>query len=428
MAHDVISNSAANQAPIPHAVFISYSAKDQATGDAICAALEAQGIQCWIAHRDIPGGGLYPAAIIEAINASRILILVFSSNSNSSNDVMNEVERAFQKEIPIIPFKVENVQPSLGMQYFLSTPQFLNAFTPPLAFHLESLVDTAAALLKVPRKTERKRHLNPIQLKVAVGVLLALVIGALLFFKPLKLLFPVKGTVTVDYEKQYRDAVEMLSSPDLPKRLEGIRSLDKISESGGEYWYWQAMDQLTGYVKEHAPWPGSADQQAKKIPPDIEAILEVIGARPAVYPAHFTERDKERKRRDLKGTDLRGLRLVAKAQLEYVDLEGSNLERAVLTGANLEGAMLKDAVLTNADLGGTCLEGVDLNGADIYNANLRTTSAACGDAAGANSKARRGLNVNNLMLALNWKCARLPDELLNQIRAESGEIPTERCK
>src|SRR5215204_2946556 len=99
-----------------HDVFISYSARDKPTADAICESLEAQGIKCWIAPRDIPYGDLYSGAIIEAINASRIFILVFSSNSNTSNDVINEVERAFQNEILIIPFKVENVKPSTDLE------------------------------------------------------------------------------------------------------------------------------------------------------------------------------------------------------------------------------------------------------------------------------------------------------------------------
>ncbi len=36
-----------------HDVFISHSAKDKATADAVCAVLEAEGIRCWIAPRDV---------------------------------------------------------------------------------------------------------------------------------------------------------------------------------------------------------------------------------------------------------------------------------------------------------------------------------------------------------------------------------------
>ena len=39
-----------------HDVFISYSAKDKTTADGVCATLEAKGIRCWIAPRDILPG------------------------------------------------------------------------------------------------------------------------------------------------------------------------------------------------------------------------------------------------------------------------------------------------------------------------------------------------------------------------------------
>ena len=48
-----------------HDVFISYSTKDKPTADAACAALEAKGIRCWIAPRDILPGSDWGEAIID---------------------------------------------------------------------------------------------------------------------------------------------------------------------------------------------------------------------------------------------------------------------------------------------------------------------------------------------------------------------------
>ena len=36
-----------------HDVFVSYSHHDKAQADAVCATLEAKGIRCWIAPRDV---------------------------------------------------------------------------------------------------------------------------------------------------------------------------------------------------------------------------------------------------------------------------------------------------------------------------------------------------------------------------------------
>jgi tetratricopeptide (TPR) repeat protein len=130
-----------------HDVFISYSSKDKATADAVCAALEAHGVRCWIAPRDVMGGVPYGEALIDGINASRLFLLVFSAHSNSSSQVMREVERAASKGIAIIPFRIDDVLPSKNMEFFLSTPHWLDALTPPLEKHLEHLVETVRLLL-----------------------------------------------------------------------------------------------------------------------------------------------------------------------------------------------------------------------------------------------------------------------------------------
>ena len=52
------------QPPPTRQVFISHSATDRDAAEAICAALEAAGLACWIAPRDIPAGTPWAAAIM----------------------------------------------------------------------------------------------------------------------------------------------------------------------------------------------------------------------------------------------------------------------------------------------------------------------------------------------------------------------------
>lgn len=130
-----------------HSVFISYSSQDKKVADAVCATLEHRKIRCWIAPRDVLSGIPYAEALIDAIKGSSIMVLVFSSSSNDSPQVMREVERAVDKGIPIIPFRIENVIPSKAMEYYLSAPHWLDAITPPLEKHLGKLADTVQALL-----------------------------------------------------------------------------------------------------------------------------------------------------------------------------------------------------------------------------------------------------------------------------------------
>ena len=129
-----------------HDVFISYSSKDKAVADAVCAALEAEGVRCWIAPRDVLPSVPYGEAIIEALNETRLLVLIFTANSNTSRHVMREVERAVNKGIAVIPFRVEDVPPTASMEYFISSDHWLDALTPPLESHVRKLVETIKLL------------------------------------------------------------------------------------------------------------------------------------------------------------------------------------------------------------------------------------------------------------------------------------------
>ena len=58
-------------------VFISYSHHDKAAADAACAMLESSGVRAWIAPRDVRPGVEYGAAIVEAIERCRVIVLIF---------------------------------------------------------------------------------------------------------------------------------------------------------------------------------------------------------------------------------------------------------------------------------------------------------------------------------------------------------------
>jgi tetratricopeptide (TPR) repeat protein len=133
-----------------HDVFVSYSSKDKPTADAICAKLESVGIRCWVAPRDMVPGQEWGAAIIEAIKGARVMVLVFSAHANGSPQINREVERAVNRGLPVIPFRIENVAPVASLEYFISTPHWLDAFAPPLEKHLQHLAQVIRQLLGTP--------------------------------------------------------------------------------------------------------------------------------------------------------------------------------------------------------------------------------------------------------------------------------------
>jgi hypothetical protein len=130
-----------------HDVFISYASEDKLTADAICAELERQAIRCWIAPRDVLAGEEWPAAVVQAIGDSRLLVLVFSRFANESGHVRREVARAADHELPILPFRIENVPPDKSLELFISTPHWLDALTPPMAAHIARLATNVQALM-----------------------------------------------------------------------------------------------------------------------------------------------------------------------------------------------------------------------------------------------------------------------------------------
>jgi len=132
---------------MPHDLFISYSSKDKPIADGICASLESAGIRCWIAPRDIAPGEDWPTAITTAISHSKVMVLVFSANSNTSKDVGREIILAANADLAIIPFKIDNAIPEPGKQYYLARTHWLEAMNPPTKEQKRSLVERVKMII-----------------------------------------------------------------------------------------------------------------------------------------------------------------------------------------------------------------------------------------------------------------------------------------
>ena len=130
-----------------HEIFLSYSNKDKAVADAVCAALEAKHIRCWIAPRDIVAGAAWGNSIIQAIEDAQAMVLIYSDSANLSPQVAREVERTVAKGLLIIPFRIADSPMSREMEYFLSSSHWFDAMTGPMEEHLERFVPMVRSLL-----------------------------------------------------------------------------------------------------------------------------------------------------------------------------------------------------------------------------------------------------------------------------------------
>lgn len=150
-----------------HDVFISYATEDKYIADAICSRLENNQVRCWIAPRDIQPGDNYAHSIIKAIDNSNVFVVIFSHNSNASPHVRTEIERAFNDEKIIIPFRIENIEPSTEMQYYFGARHWLDAMSPPIEAHINSLV--GVIIKNLDQKIESKSDIRPQKLNNALA-------------------------------------------------------------------------------------------------------------------------------------------------------------------------------------------------------------------------------------------------------------------
>ncbi len=132
---------------MPRDVFISHSAQDKSAAETICAALEQDGIRCWVAPRDVRPGKSFPGEITRAIQQSKVMLLIFSPHSNSSEQVLREVQLAVDSHLPIVRLRLADIPLSDDLRYYLSTPHWLDALTPPLTKHIPPLINAIRELL-----------------------------------------------------------------------------------------------------------------------------------------------------------------------------------------------------------------------------------------------------------------------------------------
>lgn len=135
-----------------------------AIANEVCQRLETSGFACWIAPRDVMPGADWSEAIVQAIADTQILLLIFSSASNASEPVKNEVVTAADLRKQIVPFRIEDTAPAAALKFHLASRHWLDGFEPPLEPHLARLVSSLGAILNV------QRHEAPLTSRLDQGI------------------------------------------------------------------------------------------------------------------------------------------------------------------------------------------------------------------------------------------------------------------
>lgn len=168
-------------------IFISHSSKDHAVAEVICNALEANGVKCWIAPRDIPYGAAWAGEISKAISDSSAFLFLSSEKSNASNQVSREIQLAIENGLTIIPIKLDGTQYNDANKYYLATIHCVIEYDASKTHKIvediiknlpeESLENTESDNNKKEKKPRKKRYV--LTLLAAVFASLLLVVLAL---------------------------------------------------------------------------------------------------------------------------------------------------------------------------------------------------------------------------------------------------------
>ena len=261
-------------------VFISYSTQDQSAADCVRRILESSGMACWIAPRDIMPSETWAASIVQAIENCRVMVLICSSHSNESRQVARELQLADNQKVPVIPFRLEDAEPSDEMKYFLENTQWLNAYPEPVDSYGDRLVGAVRELLTPkpvpakPKPSEIKRQWSGIDdsarrhdagpthwLFVVIALLLALLVtffGLRVFRHPIKTAAHSRPRPAATVRQNPKDAqnyvhipagsFEMGCTPEMPDCRPGSQPRHRVRISRA-FWLGENETTVAAYKK-----------------------------------------------------------------------------------------------------------------------------------------------------------------------------------
>lgn len=130
-------------------IFISYSTVDITPAETVRNVLEKNGLSCWMAPRDIPGGSNYTKEIPIAIRNCKVFLLILSKNAQSSQWVLKELDSAVNCGKVILPFMLEECILNDEFNFLLTGAQRYSAYQKK-AEAMESLIGRIRSIIDAP--------------------------------------------------------------------------------------------------------------------------------------------------------------------------------------------------------------------------------------------------------------------------------------
>jgi hypothetical protein len=128
-------------------VFVSYSVADRDRVISICEILEAAGVALWRDQNEILCGENYGPRIVQAIEASKVLVLMCTSRSLGSANVKQEIQLAWEAKPrkPYLPLLLEpHVKYPDEVRYWLTGAQWIEVLNHPKEVWLPRILEALA--------------------------------------------------------------------------------------------------------------------------------------------------------------------------------------------------------------------------------------------------------------------------------------------
>jgi predicted ATPase len=103
----------------------------------------------------------YGQQLVDAIEASRVVLLVFSGNSNESRPVLSELELAAHRGKIILPVRIEDIEPSPSLEFYVRALHWFDAVARPLDGALSELVRAVQALAATSASSATRSPARP---------------------------------------------------------------------------------------------------------------------------------------------------------------------------------------------------------------------------------------------------------------------------
>jgi len=141
-------------------VFISYSSVDFPQADTVRSVLEKNGLSCWMAPRDIPGGSNYTKEIPIAIRNCKVFVLILSQSAQNSHWVLKELDSAVNCGKVILPFMLEDCALNDEFNFLLTGAQRYSAYQKK-AEAMETLIGRIRGIIDVPSAPQTESIVQP---------------------------------------------------------------------------------------------------------------------------------------------------------------------------------------------------------------------------------------------------------------------------